>query len=239
MLMAPSLPSGVLGADQRMRDNEGGNFTDCVALARDGRSVCFARKGMYKVVNLMTQEVTELFPYDDRHTIPMVTRVGSREFLLNVWTEGVTTGMFVSSTGSISRAPIQWPFGPTAIAVNYPYIVALNQEQGMVTVHSILDQQSKQVLVYPDGLILNDTSQRIFIATHNKISLIANLSFETQIDELLLAGRVTEALELAQVTFTPDGALDAAELNKQQQAMQRIQRRAGLAYARAHTGPPT
>lgn len=83
------------------------------------------------------------------------------------------------------------------------------------------------------GIILNDTSQRIFIATNNKISLIANLSFETQIDELLLAGRVAEAIELAQVTFTPDGALDAAELNKQQQLMQRVQRRAGLAYLQA------
>lgn len=231
MLMTSSLWfEGLLGPDQRVRDNEGGQFTDVVAMARDGRTVCFAQKRMYKVVNLMTQEVTELFPYDDQHTIPMVTRVASREFLLNVWTEGVTTGMFVSSTGNISRAPIQWPFGPTAVAVNYPYILALNAEQGMVTVHSILDQQSKQVLVYPNGKLLNDTSQRIFIATRNTISLIAKISFETQIEELLETGRVAEALTLAGVRYSPDGALDAVELNKRQTSMQRIQRRAGVAY---------
>jgi hypothetical protein len=167
------------------------------------------------------------------HTIPTVTRVGSREFVLNVWTEGVTTGMFVNSTGNISRPPLQWPFGPTATAVNYPYIVATNNEQGMATVHSMLDQQTKQVLFYPDGIILNDTSERIFIASGNTISLIANLSFDTQIDELLDSGRVAEALTLAQVTFgNPDGSLDAADLNIRQQSMQRIQRRGGMCYLR-------
>ena len=185
------------------------------------------------MVNLDSQEFTELFPFEDQ-TIPLVKRVGSREFLLSVWTEGLTTGMFVTSSGNISRPPIQWPFRPSCVACNYPYVIALSEEQGLVTVHSILDQQSKQVIEYQDGKMLNDTSGRIFIATSNKISLIVPLSFEAQIDELLEAGRVQEALTLANVSFgSPDQDLDAEEFERQRKSMLAIQRRAGLTYLRS------
>ena len=224
--------NGILQPDKEYRDVDG-DFKDTVALARDGKAICVGRKKKYSVVNLDTLEHTELFPYEDQ-TIALVQRVGSREFLLSVWTEGLTTGMFVTASGNISRPPIQWPFRPSCIACNYPYVVALSEEQGLVTVHSILDQQSKQVIPYEAGTVLNDTSGRIFIATKNKISLIVPLSFETQIDELLEAGRVQEALTLAQVSFgSPNQDLDAEEFERQRKIMLAIQRRAGLTYLRS------
>jgi hypothetical protein len=54
---------GLLAPDPRMKDTEGDAFKGAVAMARDGRTLCYAQKRMYRVVNLMTQVVTELFPY--------------------------------------------------------------------------------------------------------------------------------------------------------------------------------
>lgn len=60
-------------------------------------------------------------------------------------------GMFVTAQGNTSRPPLQWVVGPDAIAYNFPYIIGLCAEQGLLTIHSILDQTNKQVISYQVG----------------------------------------------------------------------------------------
>ena len=150
---------------------------DVTALSRDGEFICVAQKSRYHLVNARTKAVLELFPFDPEHTIPIVKRIGECEvrrrglrhmpiavqFLLSVWAGGLTMGMFVSNTGSTTRAPIQWPVCPNHVAYRFPYTVAVSASQGLIIVHrhghaaaeyclfwrrSVLDQQNKQVMSF-------------------------------------------------------------------------------------------
>eukprot|EP00039_Didymoeca_costata_P027017 m.17221 g.17221 ORF g.17221 m.17221 type:complete len:869 (-) comp5949_c0_seq1:1100-3706(-) len=224
---------GALLQDKEFRELEGDKYRDVISLARDGSYICFAQKTSYSIVNCNNMTPIKLSDFKPP-TVGLVTRVSKNEFLLNYWTEGATTGMFVNQAGHPGRPPIQWSFRPTSIAGNYPYIVSLSQEygeQGIVTVHSILDQQKKQDLRFPEGNFLSSASGKIFIASDLKISMVAQVSFDRQIDELVSLGRIAEALNLAQVTFgSPNLDMDPDELDKQRQKLLAIQRRAGLAY---------
>jgi hypothetical protein len=62
----------------------------------------------------------------------------------------------------------------------YPFLVALG-ENGEVTVHSLLDQKEKQRLFFRGGRILCDTGGRFILASDNKISLLAPVSFQQQV----------------------------------------------------------
>ena len=57
------------------------------------------------------------------------------QFLLSVWAGGLTMGMFVSTNGSTSRPPLQWPVCPNQVAYRFPYIVGMSVRQGLITVH--------------------------------------------------------------------------------------------------------
>lgn len=143
-------------------------------------------------------------------------------------------GMFVNGHASSTRQQVEFPFRPIAAACGYPYLVAMG-ENGEVTVHSLLDQKEKQRLFFRDGKILCDTGGRFILASDNKISLLAPVSFQQQIDELLMEERVEEALQLADVQYNQVNVdLDADEFARQREGMLALQRRAGLTYLKVN-----
>lgn len=89
---------GSLGPHKEYRDFEC-DQREVDDMCRDGRTICLARRNTYSVVDIVTQEVTEIYQ-GEADTESLVKRVGMKEFLLSVGTGGVTTGMFVSSRGT-------------------------------------------------------------------------------------------------------------------------------------------
>eukprot|EP00040_Diaphanoeca_grandis_P040391 m.261755 g.261755 ORF g.261755 m.261755 type:complete len:903 (+) comp43078_c0_seq1:282-2990(+) len=222
---------GSLNPQKGTRDLEEEKHREVVCMARDGNSLCVAQRNQYNIINLVDGEVNEVFPFTD-DTMPLIKYVGSNEFLLiNTFGDDSTTmGMFINGTGTPVRPPVRWPFRPKAAALNHPYLVIMGEE-GSIVVHSLLDQKEKQVINYPDGKLLCDSSGKIIVAGDNRISLLVPVSFTSQIDELLGEERVEEALELAEVTFSSSNLdLDAEEFQRQREDMLALQRRAGLTY---------
>lgn len=111
------------------------------------------------------------------------------------------------------------------------YVVALCPDDGLLAIHSMLDQQIKQMITFPDARVLNDTSGQIFVASGNRISLLAPVSLDSQVDDLFNENRIAEALRLADVTLNAahEADLDVKAFEQKRQSMFRIQRRAGFA----------
>eukprot|EP00051_Salpingoeca_urceolata_P025663 m.464125 g.464125 ORF g.464125 m.464125 type:complete len:883 (-) comp20356_c0_seq1:85-2733(-) len=218
-----------------LRDLEDPDFKDISAMARDRCWLCIAQRGQYAMIDLRTGSRLDLFPYDPHHALPIIKRVGASEFLLSVWAEGLTMGMFVTAAGNTSRPPLQWVEPPHQLGYRFPYVLGLCGQSGMVlvTVHSVLDQMVKQSVSFEEGHEITDTNAQLYVSSPNSVALLANVSFDTQIGELLdeKPPRVAEALALADVTYGKnDGELDAEEFERQRKKLLSVQRRAGFAY---------
>eukprot|EP00048_Salpingoeca_helianthica_P013690 m.206378 g.206378 ORF g.206378 m.206378 type:complete len:870 (+) comp15536_c14_seq1:180-2789(+) len=201
------------------------------AMCRDGFTVCLAlvnppRSAKYVMYNLSTQALTELFEFDVAHTFPLIARVGLGEFLLTTWTDPQTMGMFANSKGSTSRAPIEFVEPPQQIAFVSPYILTYCAHTELVAVHSVLDQQQKQVLEASSLRTMCEADEELYISTGDRLTLIKPVSFEDQIAQLLSQRRVGEALQLAMTVYGRGRETESAEMRKQHLA--NVYRRAGL-----------
>eukprot|EP00042_Codosiga_hollandica_P045510 m.464015 g.464015 ORF g.464015 m.464015 type:complete len:882 (-) comp57045_c1_seq4:1987-4632(-) len=225
------LLNGQLTQPKDLKENDDAPHRDITVFARDGDLICVAEKNKYHITDIRKRQLTELFPFEPRFTKPIIKRIAPREFLLSAWAEGLTMGMFVRDDGGVPRPPVQWPVAPDAVAYKFPYIVALCAEQGLIIVHSILDQQNKQVLSFPNGVALNDSTGRIFVASDSKVSVLVPVSFERQVGDLLSDRRVVEAITLAQSTMFPDGEdIDPDKLDSLNLKMTRIKEQGAWAY---------
>ncbi len=57
------------------------------------------------------------------------------QFLVSVWADPHTLGMFISDRGNPTRAPIEWPEKPSHVAFRNPYIVAYCPSPELLVVH--------------------------------------------------------------------------------------------------------
>lgn len=97
------------------------------------------------------------------------------------------------------------------------------------------DQQQQQlpnqIHMFKNGVLMNDTNGQVFVAAKDSVKLLAPISFETQINDLLGAARVSEALTLAKFVYgQSDTDLDAEERERQAVRVRAIHRRAGFAF---------
>uniref|UniRef100_A0A671LLB2 Transforming growth factor-beta receptor-associated protein 1 homolog n=1 Tax=Sinocyclocheilus anshuiensis TaxID=1608454 RepID=A0A671LLB2_9TELE len=163
------------------------------ALSLDGYNICLALSTQYMILNYSTGASQDLFPYDCEERKPIVKRIGREEFLLAA-PGGL--GMFANAEGISQRAPVSWSESVIAVAVCFPYVVAL--DEGFVTVHSMLDQQLKQTLSFRDGHLLQDFEGKVVLASSKAVYILVPLPLERQIQDLLASHRVEEALTLTE-----------------------------------------
>ncbi|XP_041114796.1 transforming growth factor-beta receptor-associated protein 1-like [Polyodon spathula] len=163
------------------------------AVSLDGYFLCLALTTQYIIVNYSTGASQDLFPFDTEEKKPIVKRIGREEFLL-AGPGGL--GMFATAEGISQRAPVHWSENVTGAAICFPYVVAL--DEGFITVHSMLDQQLKQILPFKDGHILQDFEGKVILATMKEVYMLVPLPLERQVQDLLASQRVEEAIVLAE-----------------------------------------
>lgn len=224
----------------KIRDLEDDRFRGVISMARDGNKVCVVQETPSKtklvaMINLIHGSVNTVWEADVP-VAPLVRRLGPNEFVFTQSfddgaSETTTLGTVITSEGVPSgKNPIQMNFVPLAAACTHPYVLMLGNN-GTIVVHSLLDQKEKQTIHFPDGKFLCDTGGKVIVAGANSIYLLDQVSFQSQIDDLLKEHRVTEALNLAEVTFSTSRIdLDAEEFQRQREGMLALQRRAGLTY---------
>eukprot|EP00911_Craspedida_sp_UC1_P002486 UC1_evm1s1847 len=230
----------VLVPHKDLQDLEGSDYQDVQAMSRDNVWLVLAMRGSYTIHNLRKGTDTALFQYDPAVARPIVKRLSSDEFLLCVAMEGECLGMFITTSGVSSRPPVTWVSPPAHVVYQFPYVLGLDTRTELITVHSVLfdwDQQQQQlpnqIHMFKNGVLLNDTNGQVFVAAKDSVKLLAPISFETQINDLLGASRVSEALTLAKFVYGKEDAdLDAEERERQVSRIRAIHRRAGFAFLR-------
>lgn len=80
---------------------------------------------------------------------PMVCAVSTEEFLLTSGTKlsEPAMGLIVNTDGDISRGTIAWPKYPSSLAVDYPYVASVIDNQ--IQIYSLHDQDLVQTIDYP------------------------------------------------------------------------------------------
>lgn len=125
---------------------------------------------------------------------PMVCAVGTNEFLLTSGTQldEPAMGLIVNTDGDISRGTIAWPKYPSSIAVDYPYVASVIDNQ--VQFYSLHDQVLAQTIEYPSKPCIYNVSSPIsqtYSPLTNKIKMVpvqealSILGKNTQLDSIL------------------------------------------------------
>ncbi|XP_014664764.1 PREDICTED: transforming growth factor-beta receptor-associated protein 1-like isoform X2 [Priapulus caudatus] len=167
-----------------------------VTMAMDGSHICIALTSQYIVINCDTNRLQDLFPYDSETTMPFVKRVAKEEFLLS---GPSALGMFASASGISQRPPVHMIDNLASICYSHPYVLAMNEQ--FITVHSVIDQQQKQIISFNGGRVLGEFDGRIFVASAREVYGVVPVPWEIQIQSLLADKRITEALDLARNSY--------------------------------------
>lgn len=164
-----------------------------VTLAMDGRFICAALTTQYAIINWESGFVQHLMPYDIVETSPLVKRISRDEFLLG---GPNALGIFVTTEGTSERTPLSWSETVHAATYVHPYLITMDRES--ITVYSILDQKPKQKLQFYSGACLDNLCGRVFLSSALSVYALTAVHWEKQVQDLLSAKRVSEALHLAQ-----------------------------------------
>ncbi|KAK9898088.1 hypothetical protein P389DRAFT_170226 [Cystobasidium minutum MCA 4210] len=146
--------------------------TTAILAVLRGAYLCIADAVNYSIVNLDSATLTPLLPISQdppdsppsemhdltpssmprdtisrpkSHQRPSIVAIEQDEFLVASHTGSSTLGLFIKENGEPTRGTLEWASNPKSIAVDYPYIVALLQNN-TVEIHSIHTQEIIQVL---------------------------------------------------------------------------------------------
>ncbi|CAG8482660.1 5490_t:CDS:10 [Paraglomus occultum] len=113
---------------------------------RFGRYVCVADFQDYKMIDLKDKKMVTIATYNDRSQKRMSNHVTSIRPLIAVATdrEFLTLGQFVTFSGEPTRGVLTWPSFPRAIGVEFPYVVALLQNDS-IEIHDLINQKPVQI----------------------------------------------------------------------------------------------
>jgi len=123
-------------------------------------------------------------------------------------------GIFVSSKGDATRGTLQWQYYPNSIAFQYPYVLAL-MDDNTLTAHNIIDQKLIQTIHIPKDiqplqiinakLLFNNNEQKndsknlnakILLYSNNKLYTLTMKPIDFQLEEMMNEKYVNYALFL-------------------------------------------
>lgn len=138
-------------------------------------------------------------PEKPQKLAPMACAVSSEEFLVTSGTRNdePAMGLVVNADGDISRGTIAWPKYPSSIAVDYPYVASVIDNQ--ILFYSLHDQVLVQTLEYPSQPTVYTVTSPIsqsYLPLSDKIKLVPLRAAHSAADILGTPGKSeSEALE--------------------------------------------
>lgn len=161
-----------------------------LSVAVDAHFMCVGGSTSYFIYDTSSNKRQDLIPVESGSAF--VHRVASGEFLLAAPN---SLGVFVTSAGISQRAPIQWAPDVSQACFVHPYVVALDNQH--VTVHSVLDQETKQHWPFQGGVSIVKDSNSVLLCTGKDVFILSLTPFSEQVSKLIEQGSVEEGLELA------------------------------------------
>lgn len=133
---------------------------------------------------------------------PLATQLGEGKMLL---ARDINTLFIDTSAQSLGRRQIPWAFAPEAVGYSYPYLLALQSAKGMLEVRNPETLALLQKIELPSAHQLHVPQPNVSLAHAGKGFLVLSdrciwrmkaLDYDSQIDALVQAGRLDEALSL-------------------------------------------
>ncbi|ORX41634.1 hypothetical protein BCR36DRAFT_363859 [Piromyces finnis] len=135
------------------------NFSNILKMKCYSNKVCIADNDSYYIFDITTGESIPLFSHNQAYGKPLLNVLDKDEFMFVTSTaQGMGLGVFVSPKGDATRGTLQWKYYPNSIAFQYPYVLALMDDNALA-IHNILDQKLIQNIYIP-----KDVQQPIRIA---------------------------------------------------------------------------
>ncbi|ORX84453.1 hypothetical protein BCR32DRAFT_128291 [Anaeromyces robustus] len=192
------------------------NYSNCILQMRCySNKVCIADNSSYNIFDITTGESISLFSYNQAYGRPLLNTLDEDEFMFVTSTaQGMGLGVFVSSRGDATRGTLQWQYYPNSIAYQYPYILAL-MDDNTLDIHNILDQRLIQRIHIPKDmqnlriinskLIFNNNNQKneeknlnikILLYSNSKLYALTMKPIDFQLKEMMNEKYVNYALFL-------------------------------------------
>ncbi|KAJ9608623.1 Vacuolar morphogenesis protein 6 [Cladophialophora chaetospira] len=134
---------------------------------------------------------------------PLVTGLGENEMLL---AKDINTHFIDRSGDPVGRRQIPWRVTPSAIGYSYPYLLALQEAtKGVLEVRNPQTLTLLQSIDLPGAVLLQVPNPNISLAHQGKGFLVASertiwrmqgLKYDAQVDALVEAGQLDEAISL-------------------------------------------
>jgi len=212
-----------------------------ILLSQYKNTVCYADGSIYRVLDTATKEIVELFPYDiaseTRLRLKLSTvvkphikfiKVKDGEFLLSTTSQDqMGLGMFVSLKGAAApeKGTIQWSSVPFDLGYRYPYVISLGKSA--IEIHNILDQKLQQSIEFTSDELrcICNQKDRFYVASKTAIHFLLWTPIDNQIDALLKAGRVDDAVAL---TVNMQKSNDDPDGSKKKQRLKSVYQKAGF-----------
>eukprot|EP01134_Creolimax_fragrantissima_P002522 CFRG2522T1 len=182
------------------------------AVARRGNVACIALKDSYILLNIRTGLTRDLFKFDPRSTIPYIKALckqdggdlinDTSEFLVVMTTDGVSLGVFVSSTGESMRQPVHFATAPLSIGFDYPFTASILKPQpnelASIAIHNICDGSMEQSIILPNThKQVYDREGRIIILGATRMDMLTRISVLQRALQMIQNGYVSEGIVLA------------------------------------------
>ncbi|KAA8895150.1 vacuolar sorting protein 39 domain 2-domain-containing protein [Sphaerosporella brunnea] len=114
--------------------------------------------------------------------------------------------LFINIEGKpLDRPPIQWQTPPDSIAYSYPYLVSINSAKQQLEVRNPVTRTLLQTMslptvtmlhVPPPNVSLTHAGKLFFVASPMQVWRMGSADYETQINELVEADQLDEAIRL-------------------------------------------
>ncbi|KAI7693990.1 hypothetical protein SSS_01038 [Sarcoptes scabiei] len=124
---------------------------------------------------------------------PICKFVSRNEFLISTPSY---LGVFIKTSAISERPPIDW--GPNVLQIVYSYPYVLCMKIHSISIISLIDQKIKDEFLLEDAVHLDDFDGRIVVASVNSIHLIHRITWEEQIESLLMNEKSREAVDMFQ-----------------------------------------
>lgn len=97
--------------------------------AMEGDTICYATSTHYYLLNVVDGSQQEVISYMSDLAPPLIRLVQGCEFLV---TGPSNLGIFVSETGTATKAPIPLGDGVSSCSYHHPYVLCVNEDSIVV-----------------------------------------------------------------------------------------------------------
>ncbi|KAG0006620.1 hypothetical protein BGZ65_005965 [Modicella reniformis] len=155
--------------------------------------VCVADAGGFNIIDTRVGRMIPVLPVvqntqsgsNTQVLKPVCTSITENEFLLASTTSSGQTaiGIFCTGSGDPVRGTLQWSSYPRALAVEYPYVIAL-LKGNIIEVHNILDQKLVQNIRFESSVevraLMQSSGLKVWMSTLANVLALETINQDTQ-----------------------------------------------------------